>query len=243
VNWGVGVGSWRVRAVFDQQGDYAAVESEYRTFDIQPVPVTAYITLDGYQNGAPGTASLHGTVLRTSNGAPARGNVNVNFQKWNGSSWQTMSTSSRTLDGNGYWAVSNWGVGLGIWRVRAVYDQQGDYAYAESEYRSFDINPVATQAYLTVDQVVNGSPGRVSVSGNVLWGGGGACCSVNVNFQKLINGTWTTQSTATPGLSGGHYVVSNWGVGVGSWRVRAVFNAQGDFAYSESEYHGFTINR
>ncbi len=242
-NWGVGVGSWRARAVFDQQGDYAYVESEYRTFDIQPVPTYAPITLDGWQNGAPGTATLHGHVLRVGNNAPARGNVNVNFQKWNGSSWQTMSTAQRTLDGNGYWGVSNWGVGVGSWRVRAVFDAQGDYAYTESEYRSFDIQQVATSSYLTVNQVINGSPGRVSVSGNTLWAGGGACCGVNVNFQKLINGTWTTQSTATPGLSNGSWSVSNWGVGVGSWRVRSVFNAQGDFAYSESPYHGFTINR
>ncbi len=243
VNWGVGVGSWRVRAVYDQQGDYAAVESEYRTFDIQPVPTYAPITLDGWQNGAPGTATLHGHVLRVGNNAPARGTVKVNFQRWNGSSWQTMSTADRTLDGNGYWGVSNWGVGLGSWRARAVYDQQGDYGYAESEYRSFDIQPVATQAYLTINQVVNGSPGRVSVSGNVLWWGGGACCGVNVNFQKWNGSSWQTMSTATPGLSNGFYAVNNWGVGVGSWRVRTVFNPQGDFAYSESPYHSFNISR
>jgi hypothetical protein len=36
-------------------------------------------------------------------------------------------------------------------------------------------------------------------------------------------------------------VVSNWGVGSGSWRVRAVFPEQGEYQGSMSGYHEFTI--
>ncbi|MGN6188030.1 MAG: RICIN domain-containing protein [Conexibacter sp.] len=241
VNWGVGVGEWRVRAVYPQQGEYEGSESEYKTFSIQPVPTETFITLDGTRNGAPGTASVHGHVLRT-NGSPAAGTVNVNFQKLVSNVWTTQSTAVRTLDANGYYEVREWGVGVGSWRVRAVFNAQGDYSGSESEYRTFSIQPVATETFITLDQTLNGQPGYASVSGHVLWSGRPVSGTVNVNFQKLVNNVWTTQSTAQRGIDGnGYYEVKNWGVGVGQWRVRAVFNAQGDFAGSESEYKYFQI--
>jgi hypothetical protein len=241
VNWGVGVGQWRVRAVFPEQGDYAGSESNYHTFDIQPVPTQTFLTLDGYANGAPGTASVSGNVLRGGNGAPATGTVHVNFQKFVNGVWTTMSTAQRTLV-NGHYDVDDWGVGVGQWRVRAVFPEQGDYAGSESNYHMFDIQPVATNAYLTLGEVLNGQPGYASVSGNVQrTNGAPAPGYVNVNFQKFVNGNWVTESTAHPTLSNGHYSVNYHGVGVGQWRVRAVYPQQGDYAQSESSYHDFQV--
>jgi hypothetical protein len=239
-DWGVGVGDWQVRAVFQEQGNYRESVSPYREFSIQPVPTETFLTLDGTVNGAPGTATVHGNVQH--NGRGISGRVNVNFQKWNGSSWETMSTAVRDLS-NGSYEVSNWGVGVGDWRVRAVFPEQGDYAQSESAYNYFTITRRATVTYLTLDRIVNGSPGSVSLHGNVQHNGAGVYGgSVNVNFQKLVNGNWETMSTAVRNLSNGYYEVLNWGVGRGTWRVRAVFPDQGLYSQSESEYHGFTVN-
>jgi hypothetical protein len=239
-DWSVGIGDWRVRGVFPQQGHYEQSESEYKTFSIALIPTETFITLDGTTNGTPGTASVHGHVLH--NGNPIVGTVNVNFQKLVNNVWTTQSTAVRTLDANGYYEVREWGVGVGDWRVRAVFPQQGEYEQSESEYKTFSIQPVATETFITLDQTLNGQPGYASVHGHVLWSGRPASGSVNVNFQKLVNNVWTTQSTAVRTLDGnGYYEVKNWGVGVGQWRVRAVFNAQGDFAGSESEYKYFQI--
>jgi hypothetical protein len=238
LNWGVGVGQWRVRAVFPNQDEYAESNSEYHEFSIQAVPTETFLTLNNYVNGTPGTASVSGNVLH--NGSGVNGTVNVNFEKWNGSSWQTMSTAQRTLS-NGHYEVINWGVGVGQWRVRAVFPEQGDYAQSESSYHEFSIQPVPTETFLTVDKVVKGTPGNVSVSGNVLHSGSGVSGWVNVNFEKWNGSSWQTMSTAQPTLSNGHYEVLNWGVGAGKWRVRAVFLEQGDYAQSESSYHEFTI--
>jgi hypothetical protein len=98
----------------------------------------ASITLDGTRNGAPGTASVHGHVLRTS-GAAAAGSVSVVFDKYVNGNWETMSTAQRTLDANGYYEVVNWSVGAGRWRVHTVFPRQGNYAEAVSAYREFDI--------------------------------------------------------------------------------------------------------
>ena len=174
------------------------------------------------------------------NGVGVSGYVNVNFEKWNGSSWQTMSTAQRTLS-NGHYEVANWGVGVGQWRIRAVFPEQGDYGQSESSYHEFSIQPVPTEAFLTIDRVVKGKPGSVSVSGNVLHNGVGVSGYVNVNFEKWNGSSWQTMSTAQPGLSNGHYEVANWGVGAGQWRVRAVFPEQGEYSGSISGYHEFTI--
>ena len=239
-DWGVGVGDWQVRAVFQEQGNYRESVSPYKEFSIQPVPTETFLTLDGTVNGAPGTATVHGNVQH--NGRGISGRVNVNFQKWNGSSWETMSTAVRDLS-NGYYEVRDWGVGVGDWRVRAVFPAQGDYAQSESEYHYFTIQRRATVTYLTLDRIVNGSPGSVSLHGNVQHNGTGVDGgSVNVNFQKWNGSSWETMSTAVRNPSNGYYEVLNWGVGRGTWRVRAVYPDQGLYSQSESEYHGFTVN-
>lgn len=249
LDWGVGVGQWRVHAEFPEQGVhsmsehgvYSMAKSNYVEFEIKRVPTQTYLTLDGYQNGAPGAASVSGNVRRGDGSAPATGTVNVNFQKLEGTTWTTKSTAQRVLV-NGHYEVLNWGAGLGEWRVRAVFPEQGNYDSSESNYHYFSIQRVATNTFLTLGQVVNGHPGHVSTSGHVLrTNGNPASGTVNVNFEKLMNGTYVYMNTAQRILTNGYYEVLNWGVGVGQWRVRAVFPEQGDYSYSESNYHYFSI--
>jgi Ricin-type beta-trefoil lectin domain-like len=101
----------------------------------------------------------------------------------------------------------------------------------------------ATQAFLTVDQTLNGQPGWVSVHGNVFGGGAPLSgVSINVNFEKQQpDGSWLTMSSAHPTVSGGAYSVENWRVGDGQWRTRVVLPAQGSLAESMSDYHPFEI--
>lgn len=119
--------------------------------------------------------------------------------------------------------------------IGGAFNQQWDLVPVNS-------GPIQTQTYLTVDGWYHGQHGYVSVSGNVKRGDMPMSGYVNVNFQKLVNGNWVTESTAQRGLSNGGYSVENWGVGVGQWRVRAVYpDGQGNFAQSESGYHDFNI--
>ncbi|TMQ05926.1 MAG: hypothetical protein E6J91_39425 [Deltaproteobacteria bacterium] len=237
---------WRARAVFPAQGDYSTSESNYHDFEIKPVPAPVptetFLTLDSYQNGAPGTVSVSGHVFVAGGTTPATGTVNVNFDKLEGGAWTYKNTASRTLV-NGYYEVLNWAVGVGQWRVRAVFPAQGNYASSASNYHEFSIQPVATNAFITINQVLPGQPGHVSVSGHVLRANGTpAMGTVNVNFDKVESGSWTYKDTASRTLVNGYYEVLNWAVGVGQWRVRAVFPAQGDYSGSESDYHEFVVN-
>ena len=237
----IGEGEWKVVVVFPGFGeDLRSESSEHgeHEFTIQAIPTETFLTLNSYTNGTPGTASVSGNVQH--NGVGISGTVNVNFQKLVGGTWQTMSTAQRVLS-NGHYEVLNWGVGVGQWRVRAVFPDQEEYAGSESEYHEFSLSPVPTESFLTVNQVVKGKPGNVSVSGNVLHNGAGVPGYVNVNFEKWNGSAWQTMSTAQPGLSNGHYEVLNWGVGAGSWRVRVVFPEQGEYLGSMSEYHEFAI--
>lgn len=122
----------------------------------------------------------------------------------------------------------------------------GDF-YAKRD-KSVDPRPIScedpTQSFLTLDRVLNGQPGYVSVSGHVLDGVGNPVEGgyVNVNFQRNVNGTWVTESSAHPVLVNGHYDVDDWTVGVGEWRVRAVFPiGQNSYVESKSEYSYFTM--
>jgi len=245
LNRAVGKGEWRVRAVFNEQWHYARAESPYKEFAVTLIPTRAYIEFEGAQNGAPGTASAHGHVLRASNGAPVSGTVRINFQKLENGNWRTLEehTVVKTLDANGYWEVRNHPVGVGSWRMRAVFQDQGEYEYSESEYRYFDIQPVATNAYLTKDSEYNGSPvGFVSVHGNVqLTNGAPASGTAYIRFEKWNGSSWQVMNTATPTLVNGGYDINHREAGPGQWRVRATFPAQGDYAYSESPYVNFDI--
>jgi peptidyl-Lys metalloendopeptidase len=99
-----------------------------------------------------------------------------------------------------------------------------------------------TNTFITLGEVLNGQPGFVSVSGNVL-GTNGVSVSgtVNVNFDKVVNGAWMYMNTAQRTLVNGSYDVAYWRVGVGQWRVRAVFPQQGDYVSSVSNYHPFEV--
>jgi len=99
-----------------------------------------------------------------------------------------------------------------------------------------------TETFSTVTQTLNGQPGYASVNGHVYSGSASLNGTfVNVNFQKLEGGVWVTKSSAHPTITSNYYEVSNWGVGVGQWRVRTVFPAQNPYEQSESGYHEFTI--
>lgn len=205
------------------------------------VPTETFLSLDGYQDGAPGTASVSGNVFRAGSSTPAAGTVTINFYKVVDGTWMLMSTAMEALM-NGHYEVPNWRVGVGQWRVSATFPRQGDYLGSDSNFHEFSIQRVATTAFLTLDQVLHGQPGYASVSGHVLRTNNDPVSgTVNVNFQKFLNGIWTTMSTAQRTLSNGGYDVAYWGVGVGQWRVRAVFPEQGDYASSESDYHEFEV--
>jgi hypothetical protein len=204
-------------------------------------PTQISLTLDGYHDGAPGTASVSGDVFSGAGRTPATGMVNVNFDRRVNGVWTFMSTAQPTLV-NGHYEVLNWGVGVGQWRVRAVFREQGDQLESVSDYREFEIQRVATTPSITVDQVLFGQPGFVSVSGDVRRTNGDPVSgTVNVNFNKFVDGRFTYMNTAQRILVNGHYEVLYWGVGVGRWRVRAVFTEQGDYASSESDYVEFEI--
>jgi hypothetical protein len=102
-----------------------------------------FLTLDGYQNGAPGSASVSANVFRDGGSTPATGTVNVNFQKLVGGEWTTRSTAQRTLV-NGHYEVLKW-------RRRS-----GNYSYPESNYHEFSIRLVATNAFITQRKLLRG---------------------------------------------------------------------------------------
>lgn len=226
------------------RGDWLGLSTLY---DASPspsptsVPTQTFLSLDGYQDGAPGTASVSGNVFRAGSSTPAAGTVTIKFQKLVDGVWTLMSMATRVLV-NGHYEVPNWGVGVGQWRVSAGFPAQGDYLGSDSNFHEFSIQRVATEAFLTLDQVLNGQPGYVSVSGHVLRTNGDPVIGVvNVNFVKFVNGDWMTMSTAQRTLSNGSYDVAYWRVGVGQWRVRVVLPEQGDYASSVSDYHSFEV--
>ena len=200
-------------------------------------------TVTQIQNGAPGSASVSGNVYVTNMEGQPTNNVyvNVEFQKWENNAWVTKSTAQRTVSNNSY-AVNNWSVDVGRWQVRAVLPTQGSYNGSASAYREFTITRIPTQTTVAVDLALHGQPGYASVSGNVT--GGSTAINgayVNVKFQKLINGAWTTMSTAQPTVSNGSYEVNHWRVDPGQWQVQAELPEQGNYAQSVSSAQPFQI--
>ena len=112
--------------------------------------------------------------------------------------------------------------------------------------QSVDSAPIPIETNITVppSEVLNGQPGYVNVHGYVKAGAYPlAGKKVNVNYQKETGpNQWTTMSSASPTLNAeGYYAYPNMGVGVGTWRVRAVLPAEAPFAESASPYQYFTI--
>ena len=115
---------------------------------------------------------------------------------------------------NNYYKLEKWAIGEGEWKVIVVFPGFGEDLKSESGEKEFTIQAIPTETFLTLDKYANGTPGTASVSGNVFHNGSPIAGTVNVNFQKLVGGTWQTMSTAQRTLSNGHYEVLNWGVGV-----------------------------
>jgi Ca2+-binding RTX toxin-like protein len=103
---------------------------------------------------------------------------------------------------------------------------------------------IATSVLTPTIEPHNGTPGSVTVKGNVSASEGALSGRfVNVNYFKEEGGKWVAKSTQHPLLNGsGHYETSE-GVGVGNWRVKVVFPEQGPFFGSESAYINFTISK
>lgn len=212
------------------------------------------ITEPSPHNGQPGSVSASGTVKITNLlGDTLNGQyVNVNFSKLEGGNWVYKNTDQVTIV-NGSYSVSNWTVGVGNWRMKAVFPAQGaNNRIHESEtgWHEFAIAPTgySTQTFLTITGWHNGSPGQVWLNGhvNVTSAEGGPVNGqyVNVNFQKEEGaGNWVYKNTAQPTVFSGEYSVSGWTVGPGNWRARTVFPTQFPFLGSESEYRNFTINK
>jgi hypothetical protein len=108
--------------------------------------------------------------------------------------------------------VQQWGCGGGLhqrWTLRPV-----------------NSGPVPTYSTINLGEVLNGEMGFADLSGHVDTGAYvGAVRYVNVNFQKLIGGSWSTQNTWHVTLdANGNWSVNNGEFGhAGTWRVRAVY--------------------
>lgn len=215
-----------------------------------PIGTTTYSSVSETHDGQPGSVSVIGHVYANNESSLNGYYVNINFSKEENGSWVYKNTAQATINSNAY-EVHNWSVGVGNWRVKAVFPAQheGDFEASESAYHTFTINPsgYTTETFLSIKSVVNGQPGNVSVEGhvNVTTAEGGPINGlyVNVNFNKEEGGSWVYKNTAKPTIVNGHYEVNNWGVGVGNWRVRAVFPQQGYYLSSESAYHYFTVQK
>jgi|GEM_PF-834326 len=213
-----------------------------------PTPTTTYATVSGIYNGQPGSVTVTGHVYAEDSSSLNGTYLNVNFEKEEGGKWVYKNSAHPTITNN-YYEVVKWMVGVGNWRTRTVFPEQGAFAESQSEYHSFTINPTGytTETFLTIKSVVNGQPGNVSLYGhvNVTTAEGGPINGlyVNVNFSKEEGGKWVYKNSAQPTISNSYYEVNKWGVSVGSWRVRAVFPQQGYYLSSESIYHYFTVNK
>jgi len=110
---------------------------------------------------------------------------------------------------------------------------------------SVEGSPVSTQTSIESPEVHNGEPGWVNVGGDLDVAGYPLSGKwVNVNFQKNEGGTWVTKETKhLSAENAGHFAVSDVWLGVGSWRVRAVYQGEGSLAESVSSYEYFTMGR
>lgn len=120
--------------------------------------------------------------------------------------------------------------------------------------KSVDAPPVTTHVSLNQPSVLHGEPGLVNFSGQLdLSGYPTQGATVNVNLDKAINGAWVFQKEESLQLqtdSSGHYEIDYYGVGVGQWRARAVFQGNpilGESASAangnDAEYTHFTVHK
>lgn len=117
--------------------------------------------------------------------------------------------------------------------------------YKEARAAFLDHTRFVTQTFVTPGETVHGQPGYKSVSGNVYVTNFPeepvTNLKVNVNFAKKEGGHWYYKSTAQVTAVNGHFDVTNWTLGAGQWRVKAVFFSQGRFKPSETNWHYFSV--
>jgi Ca2+-binding RTX toxin-like protein len=88
-------------------------------------------------NGTPGSVTVKGTVS-ASGGSLSGRYVNVIYNKEEKGEWVQKSTQHPTLNASGAYETSE-GVGVGNWRVKVVFPEQGPFLGSESAYKTFSI--------------------------------------------------------------------------------------------------------
>jgi len=107
-----------------------------RSVESNQVPVEASITVDEELNGHPGYVTLHGNV--TAGGYNMAGKrVYVEFEHSPGSGAE--DTLPLTLEANGHFSYTYWGISTGTWYTRVHFLGEGPLAAGYSEYRSFHV--------------------------------------------------------------------------------------------------------
>jgi Ricin-type beta-trefoil lectin domain len=107
-------------------------------------------------------------------------------------------------------------------------------------------SPVPTETFLTIDQILHGSPGLVSFQGQLLAGGYGmANRVVHVEIDNASTSGWDTEggNIALSVDGNGHYEYRDWRLDPGHWNFRARFDGDGHFAESSSGTHNETVKR
>jgi Ca2+-binding RTX toxin-like protein len=90
-------------------------------------------------NGEPGSGTVKGSVYAGEGSLSGR-YVNVNYSKEEKpGEWVLKSTQHPTLTASGTYSTSE-GVGVGKWRVKVVFPEQGPFLASESGYVSFTIS-------------------------------------------------------------------------------------------------------
>ncbi len=99
-----------------------------------------YATITQTLNGQPGYVSIGGEVLDLYPGGPPVNGVyvNINFERWNGSSWSYVDTAHANVV-NGHYQYNFWAKGVGRWQTRTVLTKQGSFKGSESNYHGFTI--------------------------------------------------------------------------------------------------------
>lgn len=102
--------------------------------------------------------------------------------------------------------------------------------------------PPSTETTIANPEPHDGTPGSVDVKGNVEAKASLAGRHVFIEYEKEEGGKFVLKDRPEVALAeNGNYTDSE-GVGVGKWRVRAVFPEQGNYKPSASMYKEFTIN-
>jgi Ca2+-binding RTX toxin-like protein len=88
-------------------------------------------------NGEPGSVKVKGSVSAPEGSLSGR-YLNVNYSKEEGGGWVLKSTQHPTLNAAGAYETTE-AVGVGNWRVKVVFPEQGPFLESESGYATFSI--------------------------------------------------------------------------------------------------------